>query len=64
MTVYYTVGETAFSTLVQCLKDVTTIERVEVRVFVTSRLDGAIKLGFERTLNTAFRGLILHNVEQ
>lgn len=57
-------GETTFSALVQCLRDVTTIETVEVRVFVSSRPNGAIKLGFERILNQAFQGLILHNIEQ
>ncbi|CAG8902079.1 unnamed protein product [Penicillium salamii] len=57
-------GEREFSALVQCLKDVTTIEGVEVRAFVTSRPDGAIKLEFQRILNQEFQGFILHNVEQ
>ncbi|CAG8316886.1 unnamed protein product [Penicillium salamii] len=57
-------GETAFSALVQCLKDITTIEGVEVRAFVTSRPDGAIKLGFQRILNKEFQGFVLHNIEK
>ncbi|CAG8935290.1 unnamed protein product [Penicillium salamii] len=57
-------GETAFSALVRCLKDITTVEGVEVRAFVTSRPDGAIKLGFQHILNKEFQGFILHNVEQ
>ncbi|CAG8158154.1 unnamed protein product [Penicillium salamii] len=57
-------GETAFSALVQCLKDITTIKGVEVRAFVTSRPDGAIKLGFQRILNKEFQGFALHNIER
>ncbi|CAG8379663.1 unnamed protein product [Penicillium salamii] len=57
-------GETAFSALVQCLKDITTIEGVEVRAFVTSRPDGAIKLGFQRILNKEFQKFLFFTISR
>ncbi|CAG8033150.1 unnamed protein product [Penicillium olsonii] len=57
-------GDKTFSVLIQCLKDVTTIESVEIRVFATSRPHGGIKMGFDRILNKAFRGFILQDIEK
>ncbi|KAL5327994.1 hypothetical protein ACEPPN_005700 [Leptodophora sp. 'Broadleaf-Isolate-01'] len=57
-------SEDDISLLIQCLAATTTVESVELRVFVTSRPDQPINLGFDGITRDAHRDFILHDIEQ
>jgi hypothetical protein len=50
--------------LIQCLAAATTVENIQLRVFITSRPDQPIKLGFDGISREAHRDFILHDIEQ
>ncbi|KAN0076415.1 WD40-repeat-containing domain protein, partial [Elaphomyces granulatus] len=52
------------SLLIQCFVAATTVEGIELRVFVTSRPDQPINLGFDNISGEAHRDFILHDIEQ
>lgn len=50
--------------LIQCLAAATTIESIQLRVFVTSRPDQPINLGFDGISGEIHLDFILHDIEQ
>ena len=52
------------SLLIQCLAAATAVESIRLRVFVTSRLEQPINLGFDQISQDAYKDFILHNIEQ
>jgi hypothetical protein len=50
--------------LIQCLAAATTVENIQLRVFITSRPDQPIKLGFDGISREAHQDFILHDIEQ
>lgn len=50
--------------LIQCLAAATTIESIQLQVFVISRLDQPINLGFDCVLREKHLDVILHDIEK
>ena len=52
------------SLLIQCLAAATAVESIRLRVFVTSRPEQPINLGFNQISQDAHKDFILHDIEQ
>jgi hypothetical protein len=57
-------SEDDVSLLVQCLAATTSVESVQLRIFVTSRPDQPINIGFDSISRDTHRDFILHDIEQ
>ncbi|KAJ5945856.1 hypothetical protein N7454_002695 [Penicillium verhagenii] len=57
-------NEDDFSSLIQCLAAATAVENVRLRVFVTSRPEQRINVGFENISHDLHQDFLLHNIEQ
>lgn len=50
--------------VIQCLADVTTLENIPFRVFITSRPERPIHLGFDSILSISRQDFALHDIEE
>lgn len=57
-------SEDDISQLIQCLNDITRLKHVRFRVFITSRPEQPINLGFGRIESLLRRDFILHDIEK
>ncbi|KAE8556238.1 hypothetical protein TMatcc_003576 [Talaromyces marneffei ATCC 18224] len=57
-------SEDDISQLLQCLGDLTRLKHVQFQVFITSRPEQPIKLGFGRIESLSRRDFILHDIEK
>ncbi|PCG89584.1 Hypothetical protein PENO1_103770 [Penicillium occitanis (nom. inval.)] len=57
-------SEDDISQLIQCLNDITRLKHARFRVFITSRPEQPIKLGFGRIELLSRRDFILHDIEK
>jgi WD40 repeat protein len=57
-------NEDDVSLVIRCLADATAVEGIRLRVFVTSRPDQPINLGFDGISRDEHRDFVLHDIEQ
>jgi hypothetical protein len=50
--------------VIQCLADLTTLENIPFRIFMTSRPERSIQLGFDSILSIARQDFTLHDIEE